>query len=108
MSPARVHGCPHIERLALSKSLKSGNFALAKAVIRWMAAKCASLNPQTPIIWGISVGRNTIMNRRIFTLALSLGVATLLGRGVALAEDHLAEAIKNTAGDRAHLRSLRP
>ena len=36
------------------------------------------------------------MNRRIFTLALSLGVDTLLGRGVALAEDHLAEAIKNT------------
>jgi len=36
MSPARVRGCPHAEDLALPKSLKSGNFILAKAVIRWM------------------------------------------------------------------------
>src|ERR1700730_11842778 len=35
---------------------------------------------------------NTITNRRIFTLALSLGVATLFVPGLALAEDHLAEA----------------
>ena len=39
MSPAWVHGSPHVEDLALPKSLKSGNFTLAKAVIRWMSAK---------------------------------------------------------------------
>jgi hypothetical protein len=37
MSPAWGHGSPHVEDLALSKSLKSGNFTLAKAVIRWMS-----------------------------------------------------------------------
>ncbi len=37
ISPAWVHGSPHVEELALSKSLKSGNFTLAKAVIRWMS-----------------------------------------------------------------------
>jgi hypothetical protein len=30
--------------LALPKSLKSGNFTLAKAVIRWMAEYCFSRN----------------------------------------------------------------
>jgi hypothetical protein len=39
MSPARVHGSPHVEELALPKSLKSCNFTLAKAVIRWMSDK---------------------------------------------------------------------
>jgi hypothetical protein len=39
MSPAWVHGSPHVEDLALPKSLKSGNFTPAKAVIRWMSAK---------------------------------------------------------------------
>jgi len=33
MSPAWVHGSPHVEELALPKSLKSCNFTLAKAVI---------------------------------------------------------------------------
>jgi hypothetical protein len=42
---AWVHGSPHVEDLALPKSLKSGNFTLAKAVIRWMSAQ---------IIWGMS------------------------------------------------------
>jgi hypothetical protein len=37
MSPARVHGSPHVEELALPKSLQSCNFPLAKAVIRWMS-----------------------------------------------------------------------
>jgi hypothetical protein len=37
MSPARVHGSPHVEELALPKSLKSCSFTLAKAVIRWMS-----------------------------------------------------------------------
>jgi hypothetical protein len=37
MSPAWVHRCPHVEDLALPKSLRSGNFILAKAVIRWMS-----------------------------------------------------------------------
>jgi hypothetical protein len=37
MSPAWVHGSPHVEDLALPKSLKSGNFTLAKAVIRSMS-----------------------------------------------------------------------
>jgi hypothetical protein len=34
MSPAWVHGSPHVENLALPKSLRSGNFTLDKAVIR--------------------------------------------------------------------------
>jgi hypothetical protein len=37
--PAWVHGSPHVEELALPKSLKSCNFTLAKAVIRWMSVK---------------------------------------------------------------------
>jgi hypothetical protein len=37
MSPAWVHRCPHVEDLALPKSLRSGNFILAKAVIWWMS-----------------------------------------------------------------------
>jgi len=37
MSPAWVHGRPRVEELALPKSLKSCNFTLAKAVIRWMS-----------------------------------------------------------------------
>lgn len=36
MSPASVHGCPHVEDLALPKSLGGGNFILAKTVMRWM------------------------------------------------------------------------
>jgi len=39
MSPARVHGCPHAEDLALPKFLKRGNFILAKAVVRWMSVQ---------------------------------------------------------------------
>src|ERR1700730_15958490 len=39
MSPAWVHGSPHVEELALPKSLKSCNFTLAKAVIRWMSVR---------------------------------------------------------------------
>jgi hypothetical protein len=39
MLPAWVHGSPHVEDLALPKSLKSGNFPPAKAVIRWMSVK---------------------------------------------------------------------
>jgi hypothetical protein len=39
MSPARVHGSPHVEELALPKSLKSCNFTLAKAAIRWISVK---------------------------------------------------------------------
>ena len=35
--PAWVHGSPHVEDLALPKSLKSCNFTVAKAVIRWMS-----------------------------------------------------------------------
>ena len=38
MSPAWVHGSPHVEDLALPKPLRSGNITLAKAVIRWMSA----------------------------------------------------------------------
>jgi hypothetical protein len=38
MSPAWVHGCTHVEELALPKSLKSCNFILAKAV-RWMSVQ---------------------------------------------------------------------
>jgi hypothetical protein len=41
MSPAWVHGSPHVEDLALPKSLKSCNFTLAKAVIRWMSVESA-------------------------------------------------------------------
>jgi len=37
MSPAWVHGSPHVEDLALPKSLKSGNFTLARAVNRGMS-----------------------------------------------------------------------
>jgi hypothetical protein len=36
MLPAPVHGSPYVEDLALPKSLKSGNFTPAKAVIRRM------------------------------------------------------------------------
>jgi hypothetical protein len=35
-----VHGCPHVEDLALPKSLKCGNFILAKAIL-W----CMGKNP---------------------------------------------------------------
>jgi hypothetical protein len=38
MSPEWVHGSPHVEDLALPKSLKSCNFTLDKAGIRWMSA----------------------------------------------------------------------
>ena len=38
MLPAPVHGSPHVEELALPKSLKGGNFTPAKAVIRWISA----------------------------------------------------------------------
>ncbi len=37
ISPAWERGSPHVEDLALPKSLKSGNFTLAKAIIRWMS-----------------------------------------------------------------------
>jgi hypothetical protein len=37
MSPAWVHGSPHVEHLALPQSLNSGNFTLTKAVTRWMS-----------------------------------------------------------------------
>jgi len=36
---AWVHGSPHVEDLALPKYLKSCNFTLAKAVIRWMSVQ---------------------------------------------------------------------
>jgi hypothetical protein len=36
------------------------------------------------------------MNRRTFALALSLGIASLLVPSLAVAEDHLAEAISHT------------
>ena len=36
------------------------------------------------------------MNRRIFALALGLGVAAFFAPRIALAEDHLAEAIRHT------------
>jgi hypothetical protein len=39
MSSAWVNGCPHVEDLALPKSLRSGNFTLAKAFIRWMSVQ---------------------------------------------------------------------
>jgi len=39
ISPAWERGSPRVEDLALPKSLKSGNFTLAKAVIRWMSVK---------------------------------------------------------------------
>jgi hypothetical protein len=39
MSPASVHECPHADDLALPKSLRSGNFALVKVVIRWMSVQ---------------------------------------------------------------------
>jgi hypothetical protein len=42
MSLAWVHGSPHVEDLALPKSLKSGNFTPAKAVIRRMSVKLTS------------------------------------------------------------------
>jgi hypothetical protein len=32
---------PYVEDLALPKSLESGNFTLAKAVIRWMSVRAA-------------------------------------------------------------------
>ena len=39
MSPAWVHGSPHVEDLALPKSLNSGNFTPAEAFIRWMSVE---------------------------------------------------------------------
>jgi hypothetical protein len=44
ISPAWERGSPRVEDLALPKSLKSGNFTLAKAVIRWMSEYCFSRN----------------------------------------------------------------
>lgn len=44
MLPASVHGSPHVEDLALPESLKTGNFTLAKAAIRWMSEYCFSRN----------------------------------------------------------------
>jgi len=39
MLPAWVHGSPHVEDLALPKSLNSGNFTPAEAFIRWMSVE---------------------------------------------------------------------
>jgi hypothetical protein len=39
MSLAWVHGSLHVEDFASPKSLKSGNFTLAKAIIRWLSDK---------------------------------------------------------------------
>jgi hypothetical protein len=39
VSPASVHGCPHVEDLALPKSLGGGNFILAKAVMPWKSVQ---------------------------------------------------------------------
>ena len=47
MSAAWVHRCPHVEDLALPKSLRSGNFILAKGVIRWMSVSHNFLENQT-------------------------------------------------------------
>jgi len=41
-------------------------------------------------------GKDIKMNRRIFSLALGLGLAAFLAPPFALAEDHLAEAIAHT------------
>jgi hypothetical protein len=38
ISPAWERGSPRVEDLALPKSLRSGNFTPAMAVIRWMSA----------------------------------------------------------------------
>ena len=38
ISPAWERGNPRVEDLALPKSLRSGNFTPAMAVIRWMSA----------------------------------------------------------------------
>jgi hypothetical protein len=37
LSPACVHGSPHVELLALPISFESGNLTLVKAVIPWMS-----------------------------------------------------------------------
>ena len=46
MSPAWVHGSPHVEDSALPKPLKSCNFTLAKAVIRWMSVEAVEIDQQ--------------------------------------------------------------
>jgi hypothetical protein len=43
-----------------------------------------------------ALGRNNVMNRRSFALTLGLSIAIFLAPGLALAEDHLAEAISHT------------
>jgi len=50
MLPASVHGSPHVEDLALPKSLKSGNFTLEGCYpvdIGWNASE--SLSRQLPL-----------------------------------------------------------
>ena len=47
MLPAWVHGSPRVEELALPKSLKSCNFTLAQAVIRWKSEQTCSLGSST-------------------------------------------------------------
>jgi hypothetical protein len=37
MSPAWGHGSPHVEDLALPKSVERGNLSVNKVVIRWMS-----------------------------------------------------------------------
>ena len=41
MSPAWVHGSPHVEDLELPKSVENSYLSVNKAVIRWMSIKFA-------------------------------------------------------------------
>ena len=56
MSPAWVHGSPRVEELALPKSLKSCNFTLANAVIRWMPGYAIERACLSAIKAGFGVG----------------------------------------------------
>jgi hypothetical protein len=71
MSPAWVHGSPLVEDMALPKSLISANFALAKAVSRWMSDERGFLQSARSVV-------RCVLNRYDFTVHLLDGSSGLV------------------------------
>ena len=60
MSLAWVHGSPHVEGLALPKSVESGMLSLNKAGIRWMRFRRAGVEMAATLLRRGSSGREVI------------------------------------------------
>jgi hypothetical protein len=60
MSPAWVHGSPHVEDSALPKSVENSYLSVNKAVIRWMSINITITNLTTPPITQIIISDNGI------------------------------------------------